>query len=323
MKSTKYLWSYTDNSKTQFWSEGTEQCYFSYESKNEYMPDSLINNFKHAKISLPQKLSIDVFSKYFILASGIIDAKRDYFHSRPSYPYHIILIVLKGTLSCVVDNKRIECENGTIISIPSGKLLEERVKCARCRVLWIHLAPTLIWNSSLGKQISFRKATHLEDINMIVEILKKEIYAINPSILFLQNAVSIFAELLKREFSAEDFNESFVFVNRLADEIQNFPNKNWKSKDYARKLSVSQPYLDSMFFKKFSLTFSKFVLKIRMEKTLKLLTENILNYSEIAKEVGYMDQSSLSKAFKKYYGCSLKNHKKIANYNNKNFNFGL
>lgn len=54
------------------------------------------------------------------------------------------------------------------------------------------------------------------------------------------------------------------------------------------------------------------MLKTRMDKTLALLTKKRLNFSEIAKSVGYADQSALSKAFKKYFGKSLKQYMQIA-----------
>ncbi len=307
----KYLWSYTDTNKAQFWSEGSEQCYFSYECKNQYVPDSLINNSERANISLPQKMPCDIFAKYGILASGIMDAKKDYYHSRPSYPYHILLFILDGKLSYTANGKRGVCEKGTIISIPSGAIFEESVKVKKMRCLWIHIKPNYAWDSALKTNVAFHDCKNLDDIIAITKIMRKEIYATTRSIVFLQNAIAIFAELINREFHIEISSKTNNKIDILSKKIQSSPSTDWKRKKSAKELSISEIKLDAIFEEKFSLTFSKFVLKTRMDKTLSLLNETNLTFAGIAQKVGYADQSALSKAFKKYYGSSLKNYKTI------------
>ncbi len=310
----RYLWSYTDNNKAQFWSEGTEQCYFSYECKNQYVPNSLINNFERARIALPEKMPCDIFSKYSILASGILDAKKDYYHSRPTYPYHILLFVLDGKLSCETNGKKITCQKGSAISIPSGAILEESVKCPRCRVMWIHIKPNQAWNTALGTNVNFKECINLEDIVAISQIIKKEIYAKQRSIVFLQNSIAVFAELIMREFQIKSESKTHDKLDTLAQEIQKNPDLDWKRLSQAKKFSISGAKLDAIFEEKFSVTFAKFVLKSRMDKTLSLLKEDELTFNEISKKVGYADQSALSKAFKNYYGKSLKNYESIIEY---------
>ncbi len=310
--SHKYLWSYTNDSKAQFWSKGSSQCYLSYECKNEYMPDNLINNEKLADITLPKKTPVDIFNEYSILAAGILNAKANYYHSRPKYPYHIILLVSGGTLSCAFDNKKESVKRGNIIAIPSGQIFEENVKCRQCKVLWIHVKTSPEWNLMLGNKISVKKSKNFEDIMGIVQIIKNEIYKHTRSIFFLKNATAIFAELLKREFSETSGNKDKLIIENLSKEISNFPEMDWKRSLAAKRTGYSESKIDNLFERYKYCSFAKFVLRTRMEKALKALCENKANLKELAKTVGYSDNSSFSKAFKKYYGRTPKACDKIS-----------
>jgi len=310
----KYLWSYTNDTKTQFWSSGTSQCYFSYECKNNYMPDNLINNRAVANITLPEKLPSDIFQKHAVLAAGILTAKRDYYHSRPKYPYHILLIILRGKLSCRINDKKFELPARTIVSIPSGTLFEEHVGCAECRELWIHLNPDSAWNAVLGREIGLRKSRNFDDIISAADIMRREIYAKSRSMFFLENIIAVFYELVRREFFGESDNRNETdALGKLAAEVKNFPNRNWSRFVAAKSAACKECVLDRYFVSRHSRTFAKYLLDARMAETLKLLSRRNLTFSEIAERTGYADQSSLSKAFKKYYGKSLKKYREIEN----------
>ncbi len=304
-----YLWHFTNDDKTQFWSVGTSQCYFSYECKNEFMPPRLINN-TGANITLPEKLPNDIFARHSILASGVIDARANYYHSRPKYPYHIMLVVLDGTLLYRTESQKGGADKGTIITIPAGSIFEESVR-KKCRVLWLHLRPSPEWNGAFGKKIGFSHSRNIADIEAVMDIMKREIYAEKRSILFLNNVVAVFAELIKREFFETGNDPLETYLEKTAMEICNNPQEDWRRSTVAKALNVGEWDIDNHFKKRHSKTFAKFVLSARMETAAKLLAKNSLTNTEIAKRTGYADRSSLSKAFKKYYGKSLKNYPDI------------
>ncbi len=304
-----YLWHFTNDEKTQFWSVGTSQCYFSYECKNEFMPPRLINN-TGANITLPEKLPNDIFARHSILASGVIDARANYYHSRPKYPYHIMLLILDGTLLYRTESGKGGADKGTIITIPAGSVFEESVR-KKCRVLWLHLRPSPEWNGAFGKKIGFSQSRNIADIEAVMDIMRREIYAEKRSILFLNNIVAVFAELVKREFFETGGDRLETCLEKTAMEICGNPQENWRRSTVAKALNVGEWDIDNHFKKRHSKTFAKFVLSARMEKAAKLLAENSLTNTEIAKRTGYADRSSLSKAFKKYYGKSLKNYPDI------------
>ena len=144
-----------------------------------------------------------------------------------------------------------------------------------------------------------------------MDIMRREIYAEKRSILFLNNVVAVFAELVKREFFETGGDRLETYLEKTAMEICCNPQENWRRSTVAKALNVGEWDIDNHFKKRHSKTFAKFVLAARMEKAAKLLAENSLTNAEIAKRTGYADRSSLSKAFKKYYGKSLKNYPDI------------
>ena len=313
MRKTQYLWSFTNETKAQFWSKGTSQCYLSHECKNEFVPDNLINNEKLANITLPEKFPNDIFRQYAILAAGILNAQTNYYHSRPQYPYHILLLILKGKLSCRFDETRTNVGEKMLITIPAGRIFEESVKAKNCEVLWIHIMPSPVWNRAFGNKIGILKSKNFDDLKSVLYMLKREIYNEKRSIFFIENMISIFAELLKRELSIGEFADSKkAACDERADSVKNYPERIWNRKKAAQTLKCGASEIDAYFKNRHYCTFAKFVLKTRMDKTLALLTKKRLNFSEIAKSVGYADQSALSKAFKKYFGKSLKKYMQIA-----------
>ena len=72
----------------------------------------------------------------------------------------------------------------------------------------------------------------------------------------------------------------------------------------ATKFSVSKEYLSSRFKKDLSVTFSEYLLGLRMEKARELITEYHIPLSKIPEIVGYIDISHFYKVFKKFYGIT-------------------
>jgi two-component system response regulator YesN len=76
--------------------------------------------------------------------------------------------------------------------------------------------------------------------------------------------------------------------------------------DIASYVSVSSYYLSRIFSKKEGMTYKDYLIKLRMERAVKLIKEGRKSIKEISIEVGYTDQNYFSKAFKKYYDKSPK-----------------
>lgn len=79
-------------------------------------------------------------------------------------------------------------------------------------------------------------------------------------------------------------------------------NKNIRIGDVARHVGYSSDYLGSLLKKSTRMTFSSFLLTLRLENAFLLLMENEKSISEICDEVGYSSYPNFYGAFKKRFG---------------------
>ena len=91
--------------------------------------------------------------------------------------------------------------------------------------------------------------------------------------------------------------------------------------DISAQLGISRAYLNYTFQKELSMSIQKFLIDFRMHKAASLLVSTADTVKEISQAVGYEDQLTFSKAFKKKFGNSPKNYRTqklvTVNYNEK------
>lgn len=74
--------------------------------------------------------------------------------------------------------------------------------------------------------------------------------------------------------------------------------------ELCNRLGVSRSFLYSLFRKNTKISPQKYLMQLRMEAAKKELTATTHNLKEVAKKVGYGDEFTFSKAFKRYSGMS-------------------
>lgn len=85
---------------------------------------------------------------------------------------------------------------------------------------------------------------------------------------------------------------------------QNYAQKGLTLQEVAQKNHVSPNYLSYLFKKNTGYNLWEYVIKLRMEKSKKLLLQTDMRRYEIADQVGYESPEHFSKIFKKYFGVS-------------------
>lgn len=93
-------------------------------------------------------------------------------------------------------------------------------------------------------------------------------------------------------------------VEKVKWHIENHLKDNLETEHLAQVFSVSSVTLNRHFEYQVGLSIYRFVLKSRMEQSMKSIVENDGTLSEIAAKVGFRDYSVFSRAFKLYYGKS-------------------
>lgn len=100
-------------------------------------------------------------------------------------------------------------------------------------------------------------------------------------------------------------NESSILVQRAREYIQTNYSKPISLNEVASALDVNPAYLSSIFKSERGEPYSKYLLRLRMERaSLLLRTHTAAKISDIAYEVGYLSVKHFDSAFKKYYGVT-------------------
>lgn len=95
------------------------------------------------------------------------------------------------------------------------------------------------------------------------------------------------------------------FMERLMSVIeQNLSNSEFNVQDLAMEVGMSKAVLYKKFNALVKIPIGEFIKSMRLKKAALLLTNDKLNISEVAWEVGFSDRKYFSKEFKKFFGKS-------------------
>ena len=100
--------------------------------------------------------------------------------------------------------------------------------------------------------------------------------------------------------------------NRLVRQTLHYIHQNYANaslQQAAAQIYVSSTYLSRIFANEMNESFSRYLLRCRIQKAKELMQDPKLKLYEIAMSVGYADISHFSKAFKQIEGCSPQNYR--------------
>lgn len=96
---------------------------------------------------------------------------------------------------------------------------------------------------------------------------------------------------------------------RLLENVMEYVNSNYMDDSLclftvASEFDLTEKYLSQFFKERTGENFSAYVEKVRMQRTIELLDEEELSITDIARQVGYNNNNTFYKAFKRIYGVS-------------------
>lgn len=112
----------------------------------------------------------------------------------------------------------------------------------------------------------------------------------------------VFDRGLENPYSAEETQKNKVLLDTAEFINQNYATVTLEKA--AKNASMSYSYFSRLFKKFFNTSFSKYVSKIRVEKSLSLLSNSSLSITEIALECGFSNLSHYVKCFKAEKGIT-------------------
>ncbi|MGL5346610.1 MAG: PocR ligand-binding domain-containing protein [Peptostreptococcaceae bacterium] len=86
--------------------------------------------------------------------------------------------------------------------------------------------------------------------------------------------------------------------------ISNNYKKQIKVEDVASSVAISSSYLSHLFKEELNCTVNDYITRIRIEKSIELMSKRELSVQIISKQVGFKSQSYFTKIFKKYMGVT-------------------
>ena len=256
----------------------------------------------------------------FLCHSGIENCNPSYSFGPETRDHFIIHYILDGKGEFTVNNKTYKLGKKDGFLIRPG---EETYYKADDKDPWIYM-----WIGFNGiKAETYLKYANLDENNHIFKYekdssLKKCILEIlslnimnNSNRLKIDGLLYLFIgnliennKYMDKENSNTQVDE---YINISIDFINNNYSNNIKVTDIANYVGLNRSYFSNLFTKKMGISPQEYLLSLKMEKACNLLTNLQLSIGDVARQVGYEDQLTFSKIFKKSKGVSPKLYREL------------
>lgn len=143
------------------------------------------------------------------------------------------------------------------------------------------------------------------DINSLGSSLRKEAWML---MLFSKLMDSHEAQMITPPLECETYTTK-PYVDLAIEYIKASYKNGINVSDISTKLGVSRAYLNYVFQSELGMSIQQCLISFRMHKAANLLVSTTLTIKEISNEIGYADQLTFSKAFKKKFGISPKQYR--------------
>lgn len=224
--------------------------------------------------------------------------------------------------------------NGTEYTIQAGYIYfisGYHIESQRCSnymdIYWLHFIPSSLYLKHIllsSKPVFLwdeKKIPFMENFNdYVYKLFKGNFKSTNIKILpysyeeaKIQSYILHFIAEILKETPKEELSTSDE-IKRLTQSIQFMNNEytnNPALKDIAAKSNFAPNYFHRIFKKNFDLTPYGYMLRLRMEHAIKLLTTTDKTVKEVAYECGYANEFYFHRQFKKHYNYSPGEMRKI------------
>lgn len=105
-------------------------------------------------------------------------------------------------------------------------------------------------------------------------------------------------------FFEDEQTDNDLHIHRIAEYMKEHFTENVKITDMAHEAGLSEKYFIRYFQRYFNISPKQYIIELRMRYAVELLTNTNESIAAISEKLGYSDQYSFSKAFRKYYNES-------------------
>ncbi len=299
------LWTYKDDKKIQTFPERDWQRYITKPSK--ILPKSAL---KSENISYPAPLPIDLTLTEGILNSAIARHSNKYFDAHMGEAFITVVIMLRGRYRAQTANKTYNISNSCYFVLPANTPVMYFAQEKHFELIWFHIKNTADWRRVFGDVPRSGKMENFANFVALYNMYSNEIYSQNRSISYLKSLLNALIETIKKEFwlNSNIEDSQISTLETLVGKMLNSLSTDWRISTICKNLRQTPYKLNRLFTTRYGMSCSKYITKIKMEKSLELLK---LGHSleEIRKELGFATAFSFSTAFKNYFGVAPKKYK--------------
>jgi len=173
----------------------------------------------------------------------------------------------------------------------AGNLLPVDLKLLYVEIAYPMAKIILEENTLIENSLSF-SLNFFERFNMLqsMDQLKK----------FLEDTMMVIIDCLQNSVS----NKKRKVIEKALEYIENHYNEPITMNDVARKLYLNATYFCKMFKDEMGESFTKYLMRLRIQKAIEFMNDPTLKIYEIAEKVGYSDVQYFTKIFKNFHGVT-------------------
>lgn len=228
----------------------------------------------------------------------------------------ILHFVIKGKGILRINDWQYDVHEHQIFLIPDNtRVFYQADKDEPWEYIWLHIGgpkiPQILKEAGLSPDhpvyTPLAHSKTIEDLAMdILKHYKRQYYCVG-------NLYKICDYIIENSSSREEEekNNSLLYVKNVINYIQLKYSEPIKIDTIALSLGLNRSYLTRLFKDATGYSLQAYLLTYRMKMAVKLLENESMNVNEIAMRVGYNDTFTFSKAFKRHFGSSPSDYRKI------------
>lgn len=264
--------------------------------------------------------------KYNLQALFVIDAQVDgskYVHKTEYHCHDFteLSIITSGTVNYLIENENYTLYKGQVIIFKPGiyhkELLDKNSKCSELHIginNVVFQKLTDYFDGLQGEDIILTLTKYEDEFMKCCEEIAKEQRDRKSGYSFvLKSLIMKLLVILFREIDSEsatnnssgyslESREKKSIVNLIVKYLEENYTKEISLDSISKNMYLSPVYISKVFKEEMKDSPINYLIKIRLAKAKKLLSETKLPIKTVAKSVGYTDPYYFSKIFKKYYG---------------------
>ncbi len=293
-----YLWERKTDTSLQFWPEASiERSLIKPTAPKEF-----ISTDPKEKVCAPPPLPFEILASRGIPHSAISEHSQSFYTSRSHENFNFVCYTTGGSAILKIDGKTVRLKKGTLFYASHRSEYTLQIP-KRWKMFFFHLEKSKSWNNVTDKIYIVRQAKYLDAITSPTMGYFNEVYKPERSF----NLLDIYAEtieyFLRRELSED--SKMWHNVDNYIAEIKAGNIATTQAKLVAKKLNLSIYELNKFCLKTYGKKFAKLSEKINMRRAKQMLSSNKSQHiALVAKECGFANVHSFSRAFSRNFGIS-------------------